>query len=201
MKRRAGVVGAAFGSQVLRPMLLAHPGVAVHLAGHSFGGRLVTAATQATAGQPRVQIASLSLLQAAYSHYGLAQDYEPGRAGAFRSVLTDRLVSGPIVITHTKNDVAVGKAYPIASAIAGQDASDLGDERDRFGGMGRNGAQKTPEAVFREMLAVADVYDLSAPVTNLRADRYVSDHGDVTNVAVAHAVASAMSQVERGSPA
>ena len=112
MKRPAGVVGAALGSQVLRPVLSAHPGLPVQLVGHSFGARLVTAATQGTGGQPGAHIASLSLLQAAYSHYGLAKDFEPGRTGGFRSVVADRVVSGPIVITHTKNDVAVGKAYP-----------------------------------------------------------------------------------------
>lgn len=57
----------------------------------------------------------------------------------------ERRVNGSIVITHTKNDLAVGVAYPLASRIARDNADALGDQIDPYGGMGRNGAQHTPE--------------------------------------------------------
>ena len=91
---------------------------------------------------------TMSLLQAAFSHNALSGGF--GDAGAekgfFRSVIDEKRVSGPIIITHTKNDKAVGIAYPLASRIAGQNAAALGDQNDPYGGMGRNGAQKTSEA-------------------------------------------------------
>src|SRR4029450_4507756 len=37
---------------------------------------------------------------------------------------------------------AVGIAYPVASRLAGTVASAFGDANDKFGGLGRNGAQK-----------------------------------------------------------
>jgi len=49
-------------------------------------------------------------------------------------------VAGPILITHTANDKAVGIAYALASRISGQTGAALGDATDVFGGIGRNGA-------------------------------------------------------------
>ena len=91
-------------------------------------------------------------MQAAFSHNGFARHFDGERDGFFREVVAQGKVAGPILITHTKNDRAVGIAYPIASRIARQDASDLGDEDDIFGGIGRNGALHTPEAVAGELL-------------------------------------------------
>ena len=89
----------------------------------------------------------MTLLQAAYSHNGLSDNFDDkGTAGFFRSILSEHRVSGPIIITHTKNDTAVGVAYPLVSRIANQVAAALGDQNDPYGGMGRNGAQRTPEA-------------------------------------------------------
>jgi hypothetical protein len=52
-------------------------------------------------------------------------------------------VRGPILITRTRNDKAVGIAYPIASRINGVTAAALGDANDKFGGLGCNGTQTT----------------------------------------------------------
>jgi len=69
--------------------------------------------------------------------------------GAFRDVIEKQKVRGPILITHTRNDRAVGIAYPIASRINGVTAAGLGDADDKFGGLGSNGTQtktSTPRA-------------------------------------------------------
>ena len=101
-------------------------------------------------------------------------------------------VAGPILITHTRNDSAVGIAYPIASRIARQDNADLGDADDKFGGIGRNGAIHTPEAVAGELLAVGGSYAfVQGKLYNLQADAFISGHSDVTGPAVAHAVLAA----------
>ncbi len=191
MKARAGVIG----EQGLAPLLheLARPGLRIHLAGHSFGGRLVTAAAKAS---PAGSLATMTLLQAAFSHYGFSNDWNDDagpQTGAFRSVVDSQAVSGPILITHTANDLAVGVAYAIASRIAGQVAAGIGDASSVYGGIGRNGAQKTPEAVTAELLEVGGRYDWRPRVPhNLRADRFVHGHSDVAGREIAHALLSAM---------
>jgi pimeloyl-ACP methyl ester carboxylesterase len=187
MKDRAGQVG-----QVLGPLLVDHAigRTRVHLAGHSFGARLLSAAAAAA---PQNSVASLSLLQAAFSHYSFAKDWEPGKDGVYRAVLVDRKVVGPLIVTHTRNDRVVGIAYAIASRIAGQVASDIGDADSRYGGLGGNGAQRTPEAVARDLLDTGQPYDLDhGRLYNLRADKFVTGHGDVTDRHVAHAVLAAV---------
>jgi pimeloyl-ACP methyl ester carboxylesterase len=191
MKQRAGVVGTTGVFPVLQQ--LKAKGVKVHLAGHSFGGRLVTAAAMGPDGQPAVGVATLTLLQAAYSHYGLAENYEPNKNGFFRRMVTETGVSGPVLITHTVADKAVGTAYPLASLIAGQDSAALGDKNDRFGGMGRNGAQKTPEASDGKLLADATQYAFTAgKIFNLDADGIITGHSDICHDQVADAMLTAI---------
>ncbi len=192
MKQRAGTVGSTGVAEVLRRLRERAPATRLHLAGHSFGARLVTAAAHALpAGTPAV---TMTLLQGAYSHNGLASRYDAVHDGAFRALLSEARIPGPILITHTKNDRAVGIAYPLASRISRQQASALGDRNDPYGGMGRNGAQRTPEAEGRDddLHAVGAGYALSpGGVYNLNADGVIRDHGDVTGHEVAYALLSA----------
>jgi hypothetical protein len=97
--------------------------------------------------------------------------------GFFRKVVDDQRVKGPILVTHTKNDKAVGVAYPIASRLAGQVAAALGDENDRFGGLGRNGPQKMNMGEFiKGMLQPVNGTYTFAPgkFFNALADQFVS---------------------------
>lgn len=196
MKQRAGTVGATGVAPLLRRLRERAPGLRLHLAGHSFGGRLVTAAAHGLpAGTPAM---TMTLLQAAYSHNGLASRFDGVHDGAFREVLSEARVSGPILITHTKNDRAVGIAYPLASRISRDQAAAVGDRNDPYGGMGRNGAQRTPEAEGRDdvLHAVGAPYSLRPGlVYNLNADDYIRDHGDVTGHEIAHALLSAAAAV------
>jgi hypothetical protein len=192
MKARAGAVGGSGVADLLADARKASADLRIHLAGHSFGARVVTAA--AAAGDGALPIASMSLLQAAFSHYGFADDWEPGKDGLFRPVVLTHRISGPTIITHTQNDKAVGIAYAIASRIAGQVAAAIGDKTDKYGGLGRNGAQKTPEAVDQELLAAgASGYDLRAGrLHNLLADAFVDSHSDIDGREVAYGVLSAV---------
>ena len=94
--------------------------------------------------------AKFAELIAEISHYWLTINEAPP---SFRGVMSSSRVVGPIVVTYTGNDVAVGILYPIASLIAGQIAAGLGDADDPFGGLGRNGAQKRPCVVLPSNLA------------------------------------------------
>jgi predicted alpha/beta hydrolase family esterase len=184
MKERAGTVG----SKGVAPLLdrLADSVERIHLIGHSFGGRLVSAAAKAM----NRKIASMTLLQAAFSHNGFSKAMN----GFFRDVVTTKRITGPILVTHTKNDTAVGIAYPLASRLANQVASVLGDENDKFGGMGRNGAQQMEhkERVVGELLNVNEDYAFQPGIFfNLKADKFIRNHGDVAGREVAFANAAA----------
>ena len=161
MKDRAGIVGrtGAVGTvRALRTCRTPAAGPRVHLVGHSFGGRLVTSAANAlngNSGTPAECVDSMTLLEAAYSHNGLATNWDGnGTDGAFRSVITQVKVKGPIIISHSSHDFPVGTAYPVASRLRGQAGEALiGGPNDIYGGMGANGAQHTPEITLDFPLA------------------------------------------------
>lgn len=197
MKQRAGTVGSTGVFQLMRRLRERNSTLRLHLIGHSFGGRLVIAAAHALpSGTPAV---SISLLQAAFSHNGLSDSFDDNNtAGAFRALLAEKRASGPIIITYTKNDQAVGIAYPLASRFARDQAAAMGDENDPYGGMGRNGAQHTPEvsSMVSVLQQVGGQYEFTAgSIYNLKADDLIKDHGDVTGPQVAYAVLNAAKSV------
>ena len=174
MKIRAGTVG----SKGVAPLVdrLAAQVQRVHLVGHSFGGRLVTAAA---ADSTTTKIHSLSLLQAAFSHNAFSRT----RAGFFRKVVDGRRVNGPILITHTKNDRAVGLAYPAASRISLDKKLGFGDADDEFGGIGSNGAQQMDaDEIFtgaKTLVEVKGAYDFKAgKLHNLESSQFIVDPED-----------------------
>src|SRR6185295_2592071 len=189
MKERAGLVGSTGVNGVLSTIRAQNPNIKFHLIGHSFGGRLVTAAAAGAEGQPAIDVNTMTLLQAAFSHYGFSEHYDGTNDGFFRKVVTGHRVSGPTLISFTQNDKAVGKAYPLASLIAGQVAADLGDKNDKFGGIGRNGAQKTPEASDGTLQGVGSAYQLDpGKLYNLNADAIITGHSDICHNEVAYAL-------------
>jgi hypothetical protein len=194
MKSRAGTVG----QKGVAPMLdhLTQSAQRIHLVGHSFGGRVVTA-TAAASTTDKLQ--SMSLLQAAFSHNGFSKSMN----GFFRSVVDSRRIKGPILVTYTPNDRAVGIAYPVASRLSGTVASVFGDANDKFGGLGRNGTQKMEPgevvAGVDRLLAVGGSYNWqSGRFHNLESSKYIVNpsggdaHGFVTGKEVAWALSRAM---------
>jgi hypothetical protein len=190
MKQRAGLVGAKGLNPCLAKLRERRDETRLHLIGHSFGGRLVTATTLGEPGSAALKPDTVTLLQAAFSHYGFAERYRDGdNDGFFRAVVARKMSGGPILVTHSKKDLAVGYAYPLASRLAGQDASFLGDANDRFGGIGRNGAQFTPEAEPGTLADVGGPYGFEAgKLYNLNADAKIGDHSDIRRAEVAYAI-------------
>ncbi|MBU4464588.1 MAG: hypothetical protein KKH75_01950 [Actinobacteria bacterium] len=188
MKERAGKVGSIGIAALLEGLHAAAPAVRLHLAGHSFGGRAVTAAALAT----KAPVSSMSLLQAAYSHFGMAYNWDgAGTDGFFEKAPAN--VHGPIIVTHSTHDKAVGVAYPIASRLANQIGAGLGDESDPYGGIGRNGALKTPGNIMAQLLDVGGTYSLAQrQIWSLNGDAFISGHSDITGPQVAYAVLTAI---------
>ena len=187
MKTRAGAVGKNGVTPLLRE--LAKTAKNIHLIGHSFGGRVVAAAAAASETD---RISSMTLLQAAFSHNGFS------KKGFFRSVIEKGRVHGPILVTHTKNDQAVGLAYPLASRLSGDTTAAIGDEHDEFGGIGRNGAQRMEkdeldkaEKLLRD---IGGAYAFARRIFNLQADNFIKNHGDVRGKQVAYAALCAVAK-------
>jgi hypothetical protein len=110
MKRRAGQVGERLGRELLAPAFatLGDRAPRLHLIGHSFGAKLVASAVL---GGLRPQ--TLILLHAAFSAYAFAEEV-PGtkRPGFYRRVVSDGMVTGPIVALRSVHDRALTTLYP-----------------------------------------------------------------------------------------
>ena len=99
------------------------------------------------------------------------------------------------MITHSKNDRAVGLAYPLASRLNGDDAAGIGDANDRFGGMGANGAQHIDTTELKLLTIGGGTYDFKTSgkrVFNVNGDSIISSHGDVARPETAALLATAM---------
>jgi pimeloyl-ACP methyl ester carboxylesterase len=200
MKARAGDVGSKGVAPLLVKVRQSRADLRVHIIGHSFGCRVVAAALNTLPAQEQFRVDTVLLLQGAFSHNGFAQKGDQTDRGAFRDVIEKKKVRGPIVITHTRNDKAVGTAYPIASRISGVNAAELGDANDIYGGLGSNGTQTkdtTPERIVGTLLAVGQTYPFASGVKastpcNLKADEFIKGHSDIRKPEVAYVLTVAM---------
>jgi hypothetical protein len=195
MKNRAGVVGAAGVAQAVRDLKTASPAVKIHLVGHSLGGRLMAGCAKSLA-QTNSHVESLCLLEAAFSHYGFSPNNGKGQVGFFRDVIDKNVVTGPLIATYSAQDTVVGTVYAVASRLASDSVQEVGDANDPYGGIGRNGAQKTAESVSGVLHAVGTPYQFQIPKVNCLdgSGGLIKDHGDVANSFVTYAFASVVSQ-------
>jgi len=196
MKNRSGSVGANGVAAAVRALKARHPALRVHLIGHSLGGRCMAACAKALCADPRVQPDSLSLLQAAFSHNGLSQDNGHGDRGFFRDVIEHGIVKGPFISTFSYQDTVVGKAYAISSRLAGDNVKAVGDKDDQYGGIGRNGTQRTSESTTQVVGDVGTRYSYTSRVVNNLdgSGGRIKHHSDVTNPEVTYAVACAVAE-------
>jgi hypothetical protein len=194
MKERSGTVGTKGVAAAVRALHDSVPGLRIHLVGHSLGGRLMAGCAKALCDAPKVQPDSLTLLEAAFSHFGFSPDNGHGNAGFFRDVISEQVVKGPIVSTFSAQDTVVGKAYSIMSRLAGDNTREIGDASDEFGGIGRNGPLKTTEVATVRMNAAGTPYQYKEQVINNLdgSGGLIKNHGDVANDAVTYAFASAV---------
>jgi hypothetical protein len=197
MKNRCGVVGETGVAKAVRDLKASNSKIRIHLVGHSLGGRLMAACAKSLSQNPLLQPDSVTLLEAAFSHYGFSANNGKGTPGFFRDVVAKKVVKGPLVETFSYQDTVVGKDYSIASRLADDNTKAIGDANDEFGGIGRNGAQLTPEsAVFKLKTATApgEPYVFQPGIVTCLdgSGGLIKDHGDVTNENVTYAFASAI---------
>ncbi len=199
MKNLSGLVGMIGLAEVIEVCRSQVPGLRMHLVGHSLGGRLMTACCKRLGERGTARIASLSLLEAAFSHFGFSPDSGDGQPGFFRGVVESSIVRGPMISTFSRQDSVVGTAYALASRLARDRLQSIGDSSDPYGGIGHNGARSTPESTVELLHQAGTPYSFrSAVVTCLDGSAtpervaLITSHGDVTNPHVTYAVASAI---------
>ncbi|MFB7396700.1 serine-threonine protein kinase [Streptomyces sp. NPDC056191] len=196
MKKRAGRVGESGLGPLLGEVARAAPRVRVHLVGHSMGARLVAYALKGLPSGAR-PVASVTLLQGAFSHYAFAArlPHDPGRAGALRDL--QNRVRGPVVACYSRHDTALGVFYPLACRLAGDSASLtraaglLGSDDPRWAAIGHDGVQAVPGTAVRPLAAVLrDGVPASGCVSVDTAD-VVRSHSDICRAELARVVVSA----------
>ncbi len=194
MKSRCGVVGETGVVRAVRALKSDPLKVKVHLVGHSLGGRLMASCARGLTQDPMVSPDSLTLLEAAFSHFGFSPNNGIGMRGYFRDVIEKKVVTGPMLETFSAQDTVVGYVYAVVSRLASDNVKAIGDASDPYGGIGRNGAQKTPEAVFEPLHEPGTPYTFkTGVVTNLDGSGgLITSHGDVTNDHVTYAFASSV---------
>ncbi|UYQ61275.1 serine-threonine protein kinase [Streptomyces peucetius] len=196
MKRRAGAVGELGLGPLLGRLSRSAPALRVHLVGHSHGARLVAFALR---GLPEGahNVKSVTLLQAAFSHYAFATGlpHAPHRCGAL-GALQDR-VDGPVVACHSRYDTALGVFYPLASSLAGDpDAATVADLRWRA--MGHDGIQAvadtprlTLDEALRTGLPAAGCVNVDASAVVRHGPPPTGAHGDICHEELARVVLAA----------
>ncbi|QTD97554.1 serine-threonine protein kinase [Streptomyces cyanogenus] len=202
MKRRAGTVGERGLGPVLGQLAGVAPGVRVHLAGHSFGGRLVAFALRGLpAGVSTVK--SVTLFQGAFSHYAFADrlPHAPDRSGALKG--RQRYVDGPLVCCYSHFDAALGTFYPLASRLAGDDRACAGSEiaavlGPRWGAMGHDGVQAVPDTARLDLAAAlggalpaSGCVNVDAAAVVRRGGAPSGAHGDIVHPELARLVLAA----------
>ncbi|MFE1381287.1 serine-threonine protein kinase [Streptomyces sp. NPDC058740] len=190
MKRRAGVVGARGLGPLLGELARTAPGLRVHLAGHSFGARLVCHAVLGLPEGTRT-VKSVTLLQGAFSHYAFATrlPHAPGRGGSLPDL--QRRVDGPLVACHSRHDTALRVYYPLASRLSRDDDAILGQDDRRWWAVGYDGIQAVPGTAVRDLRTVLREGLPASGCVSVDTAEVVSEHSDVCRPELARVVARA----------
>ncbi len=208
MKGRAAIVGETgvypFLAAVRQNIQQRGLSTRIHLLGHSFGAKLVTASVYPAAGAtnlPLPLVNTVVLLNGAFSQYSFSSQIpmDNHSAGRYAAVVERGLVANPIVVIYSQKDMANTTCYPAGMALAspisakiyeigGADEEDDTHElykvsKNRFGSIGANGAQGITEAHYRaiDMLPADQPYqwgDLNGVYClNVDGERFINQGG------------------------
>ncbi|HWI34762.1 MAG TPA: hypothetical protein VNS83_10660, partial [Lapillicoccus sp.] len=197
MKSRAGDIGRDGLGSFLVALRNAAPGVRVHLIGHSFGARLVAFSLAGIASPDQSPVASLTLVQGAFSHWSFSDgSSDLGIQGALAGF--QNRVQGPLCATFTSADWAVGNWYPKASFLAQQDNQDS-EGASRWGGMGADGYRGVPARDLalpltgQEAFAPGEFHRIDANfvINDTSAGPFAGAHSDIQKPEVAALIVAA----------
>ncbi|MFI6348215.1 hypothetical protein [Streptomyces sp. NPDC050560] len=193
LRRRAGLVGELGLGPCLYALAEASK-VRIHLVGHGLGGRVASFALRGLEqdGEQRLGVWSLTLLQAAMSHFAFARSLPQQISG--HGALWDRedQVRRPVVACFSHHDLSLGLMFPLSTQMLG-DAAELSTVGRKWGAMGFDGMQgvrgtevRDIEQVLREGLPEDESYvNVDASSVVRRGDAPVGAHHDVLHPAVA----------------
>jgi pimeloyl-ACP methyl ester carboxylesterase len=197
MKGRAGDIGRSGLASVLVALQTAAPTVRVHLIGHSFGARLVAFSLAGIAGPEQSPVASLTLVQGAFSHWSFSDgSTDIGIQGALSGF--QNRVKGPLCATYSTADWAVGNWYPKASFLSQQDNQDS-EDANRWGGMGADGYRGVTAHDFSLPLTGQEVFapgefhraDGNFVITDTSQSSFAGAHSDIQKPEVAAFIVAA----------
>lgn len=196
MKRRAGTVGELGLGPLLGQLARSSPQVRVHLVGHSQGARLVSFAVRGLPDGVR-NVKSMTLLQPAFSHYAFSPSLpHASRSGGILRT-TESQVDGPVVACYSRHDTALRLFYPLASSLAGDDASAVSLDK-RWWAMGHDGIQAVPgaprltlEQALRDGIPGSGCVSVDTAAVVRRGDPPVGAHSDICHPELARVVLAA----------
>jgi hypothetical protein len=183
MKKRARTIGESGMHEFVAALMSAAPNTRFHLMGHSFGCIVVSSilgGPGAAHALPRA-VDSAVLVQGALSLWSYA-DSIPAESGSgyYNPIPHRQTVRGPVVVTRSIHDRAVGIFYPLASAAVFANPSfDIdSDEFPKYGGIGSFGIQGLPDLVNLSMLDENRPYQFRpGKIYNLEASQFIAKGG------------------------
>jgi hypothetical protein len=207
MKQRARSVGESGVHSLLIRLLQTFPAARFHLMGHSLGSIVVSAAVGGPGGNSHLPrpIHSLALVQGAVSLWAYASSIAlaGGKPGYFHRVLDHSKVAGPVIVTQSSHDSAVGRYFRWSSILARAVDFSAGAaagpfdiapaELPRFGGIGTYGIQGLSNPGFQisklTMLDLTGTYALSGGnVYNIDGSEFILEHNTIDGPQVARAL-------------
>jgi hypothetical protein len=202
MKDRAGRVGGA-GVAALLGDVLGAGGAAVHLVGHSYGGKVVLSAVGRMPDAAR-PVESVLLLQPALSYLCFDRSVPGlGRPGGYRPALARS--RQPVLTTFSSRDVPLGTLFHLA---VNRD-SDLGEQviaaapPSRYAALGGYGPTvDEPASVTVAVSPPGSPYDRGGDreVLGIQASDVISGHGDINNPSTWWMLADQVRRAREGQP-
>jgi len=208
MKGRAAIIGqngvATFLWTVKKTLQQYNRNVRLHLFGHSFGAKLVSATVYSLADKPDMKaplVNTLILLLGAFSQYSFSNHIpiEGGGTGRYATLIDRHFVANPIVAIYSRYDLANKEMYTLGMRLA--DPSKVYEIQDRFGAIGANGAQGLDATFYRdlEMQPLERSYNWSTLIEstclNIDGQRFINadknkrpagSHGDFEHPEIFH---------------
>jgi pimeloyl-ACP methyl ester carboxylesterase len=188
MKDRARQVGESGLHDFVAALMNAVPpgrDLRFHLMGHSFGCIVMSSVATGRNAQGRLPkpLQSVVLVQGALSlwSYCTSIPSEPSKKGHFRALVEGNRVSGPVCLTTSEFDRAVGILYPAAAGVAKQ-VEFVPGELPKYGAVGTFGAQGPGvNAVEEAMHPLNQPYQFQpGAVYNFNSSQFICDGGGVS---------------------